>query len=198
MKVLVTCATRNSGMAVMRCLASNGCKVIGADDRELPLELHSRYTKPYYRYVAAESDSFLDSIIEIIKKERPDVTLPMNGAKQFSRHRKEIEKYTKLLVPDYESFIIANDNKTTIEEWEKIDIPCPKILTEKEAIMELNKNIDRNASVKVVIKPRKEIGGAQGLSIVKDATSLKRAIDKTEKIYGATVIEEYIPEIRRI
>ena len=194
MKVLVTHATRYSGMAIINGLARSGCEVVGADDRKLPLNIHSMYTKPYYLYPdAKKGDSFLDSIIKIIKKERPDVTLPISGSKQFSRHRKEIEKYTKLLVPDYESFIIANDNKKTIEECEKIDISCPKILTEKEAIMELNKNMDRNDSVKVVIKPRKEIGGAQGVSIVKDATSLKRALDESEKIYGATVIEEYIP-----
>jgi predicted ATP-grasp superfamily ATP-dependent carboligase len=152
------------------------------------------YTKPYYLYPDEKDDGFVDAIIKIIKKEKPDVLLPMAwNTKLISRHRMEIEKYCKLLVPDYESFIVAYDSKKTLDECKKIDISCPKILTEKEAIMELNKNMDRNDSVKVVIKPRKEVGGSQGVSIVKDPTSLKRAIDKTEKIYGETVIEEYIP-----
>ncbi len=194
MKVLVTHATRSIAMAIITELARGGCEIVGADDRRLPLDIHSMYTKPYYLYPdAKKDDGFVGAIIKIIKKEKPDVVLPVSGTKLLSRHRMEIEKYCKLLVPDYESFIVAYDNKKTLDECKKIDISCPKILTEKEAIMELNKNMDRNDSVKVVIKPRKEVGGSQGVSIVKDPASLKRAIDKTEKIYGETVIEEYIP-----
>jgi len=196
MKVLVAGATRSYGMAAIRSLAKNGCGVVGADERKLPFSMHSRYTKPYYIYPGAQRDGFLDAIIRIIRKEKPDVMLPMVSTKLvslLSQHRKEIEKYTRLLVPNYESLSVAEDNRMTIEECEKIGIACPRMLTEKEAIAELNKNADRNDPVRVVVKPRQEIGGARGLSIVKDAESLKKAKNEDERIYGNTVIEEYIP-----
>lgn len=196
MKVLVAGATRSYGMAAIRSLAKNGYEVIGADDRKLPLSLHSRYTKPYYIYPGAQKDGFWGAIIKIIEKEKPDVMLPMISTKLvslISQHRKEIEKYTRLLVPNYESLSVAEDNRMTIEECEKIGIACPRILTEKQAIAELNKNADRNNPVRVVVKPIQEIGGARGLRIVKDAESLKKAKNENERIYGNIVIEEYIP-----
>lgn len=193
MKVLVTGATRNSGMAVIRGLASEGYEVIGADARKLPFNLHSRYTKPYLLYPETEKNNFSDVLIEIIKKEKPDVLLPVSGTKQVSKQRNEIEKHTKVLVPDFESFLVANDNKKTIAECQKMGIVCPRILTEKEGIAALKKNGARKDPVKVVVKPRQDIGGARGVSIVNDAESLKKAKSESERIYGETVIEEYIP-----
>lgn len=191
MKVLVTNATRNAGMAAIRCLARNGCEVIGLDSRKLPLNLHSRHTKPYYFYPVAEKDGSLDAIINIIRKEHPDVVLPISNTKLITKHREEIEKHTSLLVPSYESFTVANDNQTTIEECIKIGIACPALLTEKEAVAELTKNAGRKDPV--VVKPRQEIGGSLGLSIVRRPELLKKAKDESERLYGETVIEKYIP-----
>jgi NAD(P)-dependent dehydrogenase (short-subunit alcohol dehydrogenase family) len=68
MKVLVTHATRSSAIAVINALARGGCEVVGADDRRLPLNIHSMYTKPYYLYPDEKDDGFVDAIIKIIKK----------------------------------------------------------------------------------------------------------------------------------
>lgn len=193
MKVLVTSATHNTW--VIRMLAQNGHEVVGVDDRRFPLNIRSRYTKPYYIYPKAEKKGFLSAVISIIKKEEPDVVLPTSGAiiKLFSKHRKEIELYTNILVPDYESLIVANDNKATIMECHKVGIGCPGILKEKDAIAELAKNGNKNDTVKVVIKPRRDVGGAKGLSIVDDVDTFKKNKEESEKAYGKTVIEEYIP-----
>ena len=50
MKVLVTGATRNASMAVIRGIANEGYDVIGADARRLPFNAHSCYSKPYFLY----------------------------------------------------------------------------------------------------------------------------------------------------
>jgi predicted ATP-grasp superfamily ATP-dependent carboligase len=191
MKVLVTNATRNAGMAAIRCLARNGCEVIGLDSRKLPLNLHSRHTRPYYFYPAAEKDGSLEALITIIRKERPDVVLPISNTKLIAKHREEIEKHTSLLVPPYESFTVAHDKQTTLEECRKIGISCPALLTEKEAVAKLTKNAGRKDPV--VVKPRQEIGGARGLSIVRKPEALKKAKDESERLYGENIIEEYIP-----
>ena len=108
MKILVTHATRNSAMAVINELARGGREVVGADDRRLPLYIHSMYTKPYYLYPDAKKENgFVDAIIKIIKKGNPDVILPINGTKLISKHRKEIERFIKLLMSDYESYVVT-------------------------------------------------------------------------------------------
>ena len=178
---------------MIRALARSGHEVVGADYRRLPLNLHSKYTKPYYLYPEPEKEEFFDAIISIIKREKPDVVLPVVDTRQFSRHKKEIERFAQFLVPDFESFSIAFDNKTTLEECEKIGIPCPRIFNESEAVNDLQKNGRRSEPVKVVIKPRKDIGGGEGVSFVENIESLKKATDECESRYGKSVIEEYVP-----
>ena len=193
MKVLVTGATRNYGVAVIRALAGNGLEVIGADDRKLPVNFHSKYTKPYYLYPEPEKEGFLDAIIRIIREEKPDVVLPMVGTRQFSKYKREFERFTQLIVPEYDGFSIAFDNQMTLEECAKIGIPCPQILAESEAIAELDRNIYRSDPVWVVVKPREEFGGGYGVSFVKDTGSLIKAKKECESQYGEAVLEEFIP-----
>lgn len=97
MKVLATNATRSHGIATIRYLAENGCEVVGVDNRNLPLNIHSRFTKPYYIFPEAQKYDYVDAIVKIIKKEKPNVTLPIIDTKLVSKHRREIEKHTYCL-----------------------------------------------------------------------------------------------------
>ncbi len=192
MKVIVTGATRNTSMAIIRGLASAGCEVIGADERKLPFNMHSRYSKPYYSYPSEYHEDFLDAIITMIKKERPDVLLPVCGTKQISEHKMVIEEHTKVLVPDYKSFMTAYDNQLLLEECKKLNIDCPKIWQEKDVLCELKNNRNRTAPVRFVLKPRADIGGSRGMGVFHDEASFKHLKKRAEK-YGSAFISEYIP-----
>jgi len=192
MKVLVSGATRNSCMAVIRGLAGKGCEIIGADERRLPFNIHSRHTMPYYTYPSGYGDDFVKAIIKIIEKEKPDVFLPVAGSRQISKHKQTLEKYTNVLLPDYESYMKAFDNQTTLEECNHLNIGCPEIWQETEVLLELKKNKNRNNPVCFVIKPRADIGGAKGLGIFHDENSYRYFKKNAEK-YGSTFISEYIP-----
>lgn len=192
MKVLVTGATRNTSLAVIRGLAREGCEVIGADERRLPFNIHSRHSKPYYLYPVGYQDDFFDAMIAIIKKEKPDVFLPVCGSKQISKHKKKIEQYTKVLLPDYESYMTAFDNQTTLKECQNLNIGCPRIWQETAVLKELNKNRGKKKPVRFVLKPREDIGGSRGLGIFHNESSYKYYKERGQK-YGSTFIQEYIP-----
>lgn len=193
MKVLVTGATRNVGMAAIRALAKEGCEVIGADERRLPFGVYSRYIKSYYLHPEVHEDGYLSAIFKIIEIEKPDVLLPFCGMRQIIKERRKIERLTNILMPDEKSFLIAYDNQTTLEECQKIGIACPKIFTEEEAIQELKKDSHGKGAAKFILKPRADIGGAYGVSMIGDEGTLQKLKRETEKFYGKTVIEEYIP-----
>ena len=142
-KVLVTGATRNSCMAVIRGLSQKGCEVIGADERRLPFRRHSRYTRPYYSYPSGYDDDFVDAIIKIIQKEKPDVFLPVAGSKQISKHKQTIAQYTNILLPDFKSYMKAFDNQLTIEACKELNIGCPDIRHENDVLNELENNKNR-------------------------------------------------------
>lgn len=192
MKVLVTGATRDATMAIIRGLAREGCDVIGADERRLPFNVHSGYTKPYFLYPPGYQDGFVDAILEIIKKEKPDVLLPVAGSKQIAKHKKAIEKHTKVPLPDYPSYMAAFDNQTTLEECKKLNIGCPKIWQEKDALRILKQNKTSRTPVPFILKPRADIGGALGQGIFYNEEQLRSLQNKALK-YGDACIQEYIP-----
>lgn len=193
MKILVTEATRNAGLAVVRSLKKSNCEVIGADDRRLPFGIHSCHTKPNYLYADVESQSFIESLIKIIRQEKPDVLLPVAATSQISRHKAKLEKYTNLLVPEYNSFMAADDNQATLEECRKLNIDCPVILSKKKAIDILQRNKNSIKKVQVVLKPRRNIGRSDGLFYVKTPSEMERRIAENEQKYGDYIIEEFIP-----
>ncbi len=192
MKVLVTGATRNAGMAVIRGLAKHRCAVIGADERRLPFKAHSRFSTTYLYYPRRYQENFIDGLIEIIKNENPDVLVPVSGTRWISMHKEEIQRYVNLLLPDYPSYMAAFDNQTTLEECKKLNIGCPDIFQDKDLPLVFKQNKSSPEPLSFVIKPRADIGGARGQGVFNDDESFKQAQKKALK-YGPYCIQEYIP-----
>lgn len=192
MKILVTGATRNSCMAVIRGLAKKGVEIIGADERSLPFKAHSRNTGPYYTYPPGYNEDFADAIIEIIKKEKPDIFLPVGGTKQVAKYKQTIEQYTNVLLPDYNNYMKAFDNRQTMESCKKLNIGCPEIFHENDVLCKLEKNNSREKPIRFVLKPCSDIGGSRGLGIFHEKKALQQ-YKKNAKKYGNHFISEYIP-----
>lgn len=179
-------------MAVIRGLSQKGGQVIGADERSLPFKAHSRHTQPYYTYPPGYGDDFVDAIVQIIKKEQPEVFLPVAGTKQIAKHKQTIEQYTNVLLPDYQNYINAFDNQKTMEACKKLNIGCPDIWHENDVLCELEKNSTRKEPVRFVSKPCSDIGGSRGLGIFHEKQALQKYKQNGKK-YGKTFISEYIP-----
>ena len=192
-KVLVLNATIRSGLIVIQSLAKNGFNVIGADDRRLPFDLHSRYTIPYFTLPNSGDSLFIPRLKELLKQQKAEVLLPQFCAEQISKHRKEIEKHTYILVPDYDGFCASNDNQRTLEACEQLRIGCPRLLSFEQAIEMLRMNSGKTSTYRVVLKPRRDFGGSRGVYMLNDPDSLIRAREIVEKNYGPAVIAEFIP-----
>ena len=189
MKVLVTGTTWKIGMAAVHSLSKEGYTIIGTDDRSLPFKIHSRYIKSYYTHAPYPDNNFYEDILSIIKKENPDVLIPIGGTKQISFHKNEISKYVNVLVPDYESFCRVYDKKKTHILCEETEIAVPKRFTDVEADCLLR----NEKNTKLVIKPDFDIGGAHGLSIVDTIEELDTAKKNIRNMFGNYVVEEFIP-----
>jgi len=189
MKILVTGATRNTGIAAIYALTKEGYTVIGTDERRLPFNIHSRHTKSYYIHAPFSDNQFYEDILSIIKIEKPDVLIPIGSTKQISLHKNEISNYVNLLVPDYENFCEVYDKKRTYSLCKEVGVAVPERFTDLAADC-LLKN-EKNA--KLVIKPDFDIGGARGLSIVNTIEELEAAKKNIRNMFGNYVIEEFIP-----
>jgi predicted ATP-grasp superfamily ATP-dependent carboligase len=193
MKVLVTDVTANSGMAVIRSLARHGWTVAGAAVRRLPFNVHSRYTKPYHVVPQPREARYVERLLAVLKGERADVLLPVSAPRPIVEHQDRLSRWCRLLLPPPASYDVADDNQRTIEECRPLGIPCPRIYTAAEAEETLAGNASASGGVRLVVKPRRNVGGARGLSIVGDTAALHAARRLAEDRFGPAVIQEYIP-----
>ena len=194
MKVLVTGASWKIGMAVISSLSKEGFTIVGTDEKALPFKLHSRHLKSYYTHANFSNEKFYEDILLIIKKEKPDVLIPIGGTRQISLHKNEISEYINVLVPDYESYCNAYDKKKTYEICKETGVDVPRRFTDVEA----NLILKNNGNNKLVIKPDYDIGGAKGLSFVTTIKELDSARKDIQNNIGNFVIEEFIPGASRV
>lgn len=192
MKILVSNITRATGIAIATSLARHSVTVIGIDDRALLFNSRSRYVKRQYVVPGFKEKGYLEQVFAVLKKEKPDFALFSNPSLTLIAARREIEKYTSVLMPSSEAYKAAYDNNQTLEECVSLGIPCPQLYTKEQA----REILKKNDGSKLILKPRMDIGAAQGQYCVSDVEAFYKAITKIEQQYNECVIEEYIPGTR--
>ena len=190
MKILITNCTRNSGLSVLRALNRSGWAVTGADDRLLPLGLRSRFSAaPYHRLPAQDSPSFAQALLELIDKVRPDVLLPTRGIESACHARDMIAQRVRSLLPSVESFEALNDKATLLTECASLGIAIPRVFSLEDAVSTLR----AEPNTMLVVKPRRDVGGGQGVHFVQTTADLKNAYANIGAQYGGALITDYIP-----
>jgi len=193
MKVLILGVTTRGGQSLLRKLAKDGVTVVGADVETYPLGLHSRYCGKYYTYKADSSLDIITSLLDILMRERPDVLIPVKHTRELVEYRDQIERYVRMLLPVRESYQVADDNRTTLEECRSLGIPAPRIYSREEATSLLEKHDTNESEILLVVKPRRDFGGARGVNYVKNPGDLEQSLRYIEEGFGEAVIQEYIP-----
>ena len=192
MKILVTNATRHSGMSVIRALAGKGHQVIGADDRRLPFGLKSRHTIALKLLPDEWSDAFPDALRALLEAEKPDVFLPFSGSKVASEQRHAIGALTRLAVPEFSSYCNVADKQRLLDLCHALHVPACRRLSVEEAQQRL-RVAPAGAVSPVVVRPCRDFGGGAGVEIVACEADLEAAIVRIERDFGASVISTYIP-----
>jgi predicted ATP-grasp superfamily ATP-dependent carboligase len=129
MKVLVTNAENNQGLAVIRGLGLAGASVVACGAGTRALGFRSRYATEKFRYTSPyESKSqFISDILSVVRQTTPDVILAGETTLvALDESRSAIEQYTKLGAPRSEILRHAIDKAKTIELAERLGVPVPR------------------------------------------------------------------------
>jgi predicted ATP-grasp superfamily ATP-dependent carboligase len=188
LRVLVTNATRNSGLATLRALAGAGVEVVAADDRRLPLGMRSRHCHAF-RTHPPEGEACVDGLLQIVQETRPDVLLPVGSklTRLVARHRARLEPHVALLLPEEAALAAAFDNAETLRACARLGIAAPALLGRDQAFARLE------AGEVVVVKPRPDVGLAQGVRYVRRAADLDAALRACAERFGEPLVVEYVP-----
>ncbi len=187
MKVLVTEATRNASNAIVQALHGAGHQVFGSDCRRLPFDAHSRYTSAYFPSAALADEGYTAAMLDILSRTGADVLVPGNQVEPFSRDRARFAEVTHLLVPDYPAWQATYYNDRTLESCRRLGIDCPMLFSVDEA----RDYLREDAVHKLMLKPRADIGGGQGLQLVHDQKQLGRLVETLD--LEQYFLQEFIP-----
>ncbi len=130
MKVLIPAMEKRSALAAARSLGRKGIEVIGSSENKRNPGFFSKYcAKKYlYRSPCLDVAGYIDDIFEIIKKEKPDLFMPVNEETLLPllKRRADLEKIIALPLSNNEVMEKVLNKKSATEIAENLNIPCPK------------------------------------------------------------------------
>lgn len=194
MRVLVTDGSKRESVAIVRSLGKKGIEVTVEEDSRICCSFFSKYVKNRVIYPNPDRKplSFMQSIYELVKKDKHDVIFPVDDPTTilFSKHKDKLSKYTKVPVANYETIMKGRDKAQTIKIAMENEIPCPKTYFVENGNIE---KIENEIEFPIVIKPR-ESSGARGIIYVNSLSEeFIREYKRVKNQYGPVLIQEYIP-----
>lgn len=188
MRVLITNATSDLGVLVSQSLGAGGFEVIGTDTRALPRWLTSRHLHRLTHLPAHSKQQWQDGILKLIESTQTELFLPLcsRGVQVAVERREAIAALCRCLAPDHEAFLNAYDKRRCMATCRALGIPCAGSLSAGEA-----ENLLRHGG-RIVVKPARDRGAAQGLQILERGDDLERAITRCEAMHGDCLLQECI------
>ena len=127
--VLMSATNSNTMPGVYRCFKNNGERNIRVVGMDMTSDPSAQYiVDKFYQVPPVNDDKYIDSVLEICKKEKVDIYFPSISSEvlKVSKRRKEFEEIgTILSVSEEESILIANNKLHTYRVLEKAGIPVP-------------------------------------------------------------------------
>lgn len=180
-------------LPIAKSLKRNGHHVTILCEEKLSYGWVSRYPdkKIFSPSAYKEPENFLTFLTEHISKNQYDVVIPLfdDSAGIVGEHKKTLQQYAKIAIPDYKAFIYGHDKNLTMQVAKKIDVPHPKTMdlelhTLKEAVA--------YCGLPSLIKPN--IGaGAKGITKVNTVEELESLYPKIREKFGPSTLQEFIP-----
>jgi predicted ATP-grasp superfamily ATP-dependent carboligase len=133
----------------------------------------------------------LQWLISYLSSNRTDLVLGLSDstAKLLSVNKKQLSKYTKIIVPDHDIFFTASDKLNTMRFCMEQSIPSPYTVDGEN--IDIN-SIELQLKFPVIIKPTVGVG-SKGVYKYNNPIDLKRDFAAKTNTYGHLIIQEFIP-----
>lgn len=181
-------------LPVLEALRRRGFHVTAASYKRVNMGFFSKYPnrRVLYPLPKASPGNFVDRIVELAKHDHYDFVLPTDDVSSeiLTAERERVERYSRLAVAPYETFMKARDKSQTLKIAIDNNIPCPKTFFPDAESME---TISRRASYPVLVKANVS-SGARGILPVHKSDELKKTYEEVKAVYGECHIQEYVPQ----
>lgn len=192
-KVLIVDGGSRQCLPMIRGFKKNGFSTFVYCTSRMDLGYRYKYTDRHLLFKDTFSDPHITflNILAALKQYSFDLVVPMNDyfATVFSKNKSELSRYARIYVSDWPLFLKATDKLETMKICMASDIDCPKTALFED----IEKFDDSLWTYPLVIKPRTSYG-ARGFSTVNNKKELIEKFSLTQKKFGPTLVQEYIPQ----
>ena len=182
MKILVTGVGGAAGRSMAAYLESNGVEFIVAD---MNLDAGAKYPSRFFQIPAASDPAFVQSILELIKREKVGVLIPTVDEEfiPIASDRELFERNgVKVPISSLETIKICRDKYATAAALKENGIRVPKTFI-------VGTRLDKLAlDFPMIIKPRSGRGG-KGIKVFGSMAELKNDIKNYDDTY---IMQEFI------
>lgn len=188
--VLITNGTYFNALGITRLLGQKGIRVIVTADHEPCIAGVSRYCAKYYIVSTSNDDSMRSGYIDIVKKEKVDVILPIgyDSYKFFIYNKNSFSEFVKLPIIEPRNFLIAGNKYETFKFAKKIGIPVPNTY-----IIKNYEDLQKISSFPVVIKASEEsLKACYANSYNELLETVSRNYNITTDAKNLPIIQDYI------
>jgi len=192
-KVFMIGAEENPCLPFIHSLAGKGIEVHVGSFKKICAGFFSRFPKKRFLYPSPLRDEggFVDKVSSILKDGKYDVTFVFGESNAYfvTKHRGAFERYTRLPINDFDTYMQCRDKKNTLKAAQPAGVPTPRTWFPDEEDIRV---IARKVTYPVVLKPNVSVG-ARGLSYPVCPEELVNSYKKTKERYGECHIQEFIP-----
>lgn len=130
-------------------------------------------------------------IIKAIQNGNFDMVVPMNdfAAGILANHKVELSEFSYICVNDLPIYTLACDKLETMRLCMEEGLPSPRTILAEN----IHEGDLKDWTYPLVVKPRSSYG-AKGFSIVENENALKTVLDATQKKFGPSLVQEFIPQ----
>lgn len=193
MRILLTDGHRNIGLWITRHLGAAGHRIIAADSHMLAFGFKSRYADSFEQLPEPDAPEYANRLLALIRREQPDVMLPLGDLAAISARRDEFERETALLAADADAYQALSDKANVYSLCGQLGIPHPRVLaTDPETLARKLREPDDNSPL-AVIKPRRDRGAGRGVAFLHEHEGLTALWQGLTEQHGPLIATEFIP-----
>lgn len=199
MAAIITKASSTKALVITRSLGRKSVDVTTSDSFRFATSFFSKYSKKHFIYPSPKKNpkGFIQFLVNYVRKSDEEVLIPIHSDETYliAKHKKGLEAYIKVPLPDYEKIRLVNDKSSLSKYAESLNIPIPRTYY-LQSLEELTK-VGNILECPVVIKLR-ETTSSKGLSYAYNENELISMYKMTVKTFNLRkhnlpIIQEYIP-----
>lgn len=191
-KALLIQADTTQTLPMARELSRKGYEVHGVVSGKWTYGYGCRFVKRKFIFEDYENiEEHYKFITKVLQSDDYSIIIPMadHGAVVLSKYKKELSRYGKFMMPDYQVFEKGYDKHRLMEVCVRGGYPHPR------TVIVQGEDLTRAKSLRypVLIKPNMSCG-ARGITIAENYESLCEIFPNIVAEFGECHIQEYIPE----